>query len=227
MKKKKAKILVSPIGVARWPSLLHPDTRYAPKGENGAAVKVTQKKEGPRGHAAGIQYGTYKVDLALEGRDAEDFKAQIDELMDEAVASASAGGKNTKRADPPYGLVMDKNGEPTGETYFRFKLERVSVTDAGEWVRRVGLFDSSLYPIENIDIGAGSEIIVTSQPWAWTASGNTGVKLQIQSVQLIKYVPRPGGEGPVGLKKQDGFTAAEEFNEVFNTPAEVADDGDF
>jgi hypothetical protein len=176
--KEKREIVHSPKGVAIYPYLNRPDTKFDAK-------------------------GVYKVDLRVPGDEADDLIAKITATQEEAAAMAKKkaaeqkkkGKKVTpKEADLPYFEACDEDGNETGEVVFRFKstASGVSKKTGKKWQRKIPLFDSKGKP-SKASVYGGSTLIVafTVEPWV-NPKCEYGVKLQMEAVQIIELVTGSG-----------------------------------
>jgi hypothetical protein len=154
------KTLTTPAGIARFPSLNRPDTKFS-------------------------EVGVYKVNLEMSSEDAEPFIKQIEALFAEFLDDKKRELKKDKlklHAAPwedNDGLVqlklkvpaMGKNKE-TGE----------------EYSRKPTLFDAAGKE-EDVNIGGGSKLKVAVVPYCWyTASLGAGITLQPKAVQVLDLV---------------------------------------
>jgi hypothetical protein len=192
MADKKAKLptFTSPRGVARYPHLNAPDTKFN-------------------------KAGVYRVDLLLKGADAETLIEKFNTAYGEAVAKAAAEnkGKKIKKADVPYSAVTDDEGNETGETKFSFKMTASGVRkDGTPWQRRPTIFDAKGQPVKDAKIGGGSEIKVaySLMPF-YTAAVGAGISLRLEAVQVLKLVEW-GGRDAKGYgfsSEEEGYDASE------------------
>ena len=88
----------TPVGVAAFPYLSTPDTKFNEEGE-------------------------YKVNLILTKEDAQPVITQIDSVYDENVKEQKKklGSKPCKEANRPYADELDQEGNPTGKVIIKFK----------------------------------------------------------------------------------------------------------
>lgn len=170
----------TPKGIASWPRLAEPDTKFKPEGE-------------------------YSVKLRLRGADAANLVAIIDQFHDEVcehfaddIKEAKAKEKNPKkreaipeRADSPYKELYE-NDAPTGEYEFNFKMKAsgVSKKTGKPWTRKPSVFDSKARPLQGealAKVGGGSVIKVVGEarPF-YTAALGAGVSLALEAVQVIE-----------------------------------------
>lgn len=173
----------TPIGVAIWPKLNEPDTRFKEEGE-------------------------YQVNLRLPKTEAEPLLKVIkDAQKAEYQRQLKETGKpKLKLADLP---VIEVDG---GEEFIdlKFKAPASGTTKAGKkWEKRIMLFDSKGKPLgdDSPRIGGGSRIRVNAEvrPYFVPAYG-VGVSLRINAVQVIEL-----HEGGMSSKAASayGFTAEE------------------
>ncbi len=157
------KLYTSPVGVAVYPHLNTPDTKFNPN-------------------------GLFSVKLQVEGDKAVAFAARIDAAMDQAVKDAkdeAEEGKEIKRADRPYVL----NDE--GVYLFHFKVKHRNQTREGkEYFRRPVLFDSQGQRCDDAKIGGGSQLRVSYEPFLFNSQPliGAGVSLRLFAVQVLSLI---------------------------------------
>lgn len=191
---------VSPMGIAQYPYLSAPDTKFNPDGD-------------------------YKVNLEVSGEEASKLTTFLDEQHELAVANAKKEntGKKIKEGDLPYSV-----NEETGKVSFKFKLKAKVTPKNGEaFEQRPALFDAKGKPLGNdIKIGGGSKLKVSFElvPY-YTAIAGAGVSLRLKAVQVIDLVEySSGGSGEsYGFGKEDGYEAKEEPANEFEDEASAAD----
>jgi len=156
-------MLTTPKGVAVYPHLTKPDTKFNAE-------------------------GVYTIKLKLEGADAEKLAKEIDAGIDasgvEAKADKKNAGKKIKRADPPYSRKDD------GSIEFSFKMNATGKTKEGEvFTRKPIIFDKSAKPVQGLRIGGGSIVKVGYEmvPF-FTALVGAGVTLRLHAVQVLELV---------------------------------------
>jgi hypothetical protein len=155
-----SKSITSPKGVARYPYLNTPDTKFNPDGD-------------------------YKVGLVLEpGEETDAFVAKLEAAMEASVAKAKKEnpGKKIKVAD----LSMTTD-EDTGKVTVNFKMKAKVTTKAGKtFEQKPALFDAKGKPMSDKRVGGGSVIKVAFDPTPfYTATVGAGVTLRLQAVQVI------------------------------------------
>ena len=91
--------ITTPAGVAKYPWLLKPDTKWNTEGE-------------------------YKVTLVLDKEEAEPVISKIERVLEDHIAELKLGSnKKVKQGPLPYCDEEDDEGNPTGRTEFKFKTK--------------------------------------------------------------------------------------------------------
>lgn len=158
------KLYTSPLGVAVYPHLNTPDTKYVPE-------------------------GLFSVKLRIAGEDASEFMARIDKAIDQSVSDAkneAEEGDEIKRADPPYST----KDQADGVVLFHFKVKHRNKDRLGaEYFRRPVLFDSQGARCDDARIGGGSELRISYEPFLFhTKLIGAGVSLRLFAVQVVKLI---------------------------------------
>ena len=197
MANKKRVRLTTPKGVAKFPYLNRPDTKFNADGE-------------------------YRVQLLLDPNDeqVQEFLQRLDELTDEAVEKVKddlvkegkkAKAKAVKRR-AAYKNEEDQDGEPTGMVEVKFRCKAKVKTKDGRVIElRPAIFDAKAKPVENLDIYGGSVIKVnfTPSPYYVASSGEAGITLQLNAVQVIELVSKAGDAASFGFTEEEGFDSSE------------------
>ena len=210
---KKKEIRITPAGVALYPRLNEPDTKFKPEGQ-------------------------YSVKLRLEADDAQELINLIDQLSDEAYEAALAEAKNErekkkiKKADAAYTAEEDEDGNETGCFLFNFKMTAsgVSKKTGNEWTRVCPVFDAKRKPIDlkAVKIGGGSIVKVAyeASPF-YTAALGAGVSLRLEAVQVLELHEWGNKDASAfGFGDEDGFEAAEDTSADGGTFSDSDDAGD-
>jgi hypothetical protein len=196
--------LISPKGIASYPKLNEPDTKFKADGE-------------------------YSVGLLVSPDEAKEFAAKVKEVVKEYYKEQCSllKKKELKLADLPIKKETDKEGNDTGKVKIKFALAaKIKSRKSGqEWEQRPALFDSKNKPTTE-RIGGGSTLRIAADVFPWyTPSLGVGVSLRCKAVQVLE-LQAPGGPSNADSY---GFTAEEEGyvsggeslpNEVFGTKAE-------
>lgn len=196
----------SPAGVADYPWLNQPDTKF---------------------NAAGV----YRVKVRIPSEEAADFAEKLDKLYEAGVAEMveeaynkaltkkpglkrEAFDKTVKYSDKPYKWATNDEGDETGELEVTFK-SNASYLDkkTGKNIAlKVHLFDAKGAP-SKARIGGGSTIKVSFQviPFPPAAFG-TGISLRLNAVQVLDLVTFGGGANAnsYGFAQEEGYEATDE-----------------
>lgn len=177
--------LISPKGVASYPRLNEPDTKFKPEGE-------------------------YSVNLLVDPEDGKEFAAKVKEIVKQYYKEQCSllKKKELKLAELPIKKDTDKEGNETGKLRIKFALAaKVKSKRSGkEWEQRPALFDSKNKPFSE-RVGGGSVIRVSTDVFPWyTPALGVGCSLRCKAVQVLDL------KGPSGPTNADayGFTAEEE-----------------
>jgi len=175
----------TPKGIAQYPWLSTPDTKFSEEGE-------------------------YKVNLIIPKQEAIPVLKQINEVYAQNVESElkKAGGKEIKKAPPPYAEELDETGQPTGNVILRFKSKAAY---------KPAIFDSKGIPMIESNIWGGSELKVNGSvaPY-FTSLIGAGVALRLRAVQVIQYVQGNSSSSSFGFEEEVGYEhkAPKTFEEV-------------
>lgn len=153
------KTITTPAGIARYPHLNRPDTKFD-------------------------EIGVYKVNLEMSADEAAPFIATIDEMFSEFVAEKKRELKKDKLKF--HAFPWEDND---GLTQLKLKVKAVGKgKDGEEYSRQPKLFDAKGQPLE-ANIGGGSKLKVAVLPYLWyTASLGAGITLQPKAVQVLELV---------------------------------------
>jgi len=200
----KAKKYTSPFGKALYPYLSKADVKFKAEGE-------------------------FKVDLEVEGQEADELKKLINSWSDMSVKQAQekTGKKSVKKTSSlPYKETED------GKTIFKFKMKASGTNSktGDTFKQRPALFDNELKPInpEEVSIWGGSTLRVSYQPALWfTPMLGAGVSLRLKSVQVKNLIEGGAQTGDTGgFDKVEGDSSLKN-NSNENQETEVASSTDF
>ena len=197
--------VVTPKGIAQYPWLHAPDTKFS-------------------------EVGDYRTNLIISKDEAKDLISKIDTVIEEAVTlgKEKSKGKQVKQADPPYFDEVDDDGNPTGNVIFKFKCKAKITTKTGEtFPNKPVVVDAKGKPVQNVNIWGGSEIKVSAEliPY-FTSMVGAGVSMRLKAAQVLKLVE--GNNSSFGFKEEEGYQHAptvEEFEERHEE--KVSDEEDF
>ena len=215
--KKKKIILVTPTGVAIYPHLQEPNTRFDADGRYEVRMRWPTEV---------IQPIVDKVDKMIAEFHTETFKD------DKKKAK-------TIPKDSPFKAVLDDDGEETGETECKFSLratigwkdkttgerkgrkQRPTVVDAKRKETKVSPYS-----------GSEMKVAFEPKPGYWTGQSKVSASLNLEGVQIIKLVEGSGRSiDDLGFDDEDGFYD-DEFDGssdtvTDDTSSDVEDDADF
>lgn len=183
MTKPKNPRYTTPAGIAQYPWLNKPDTKFNADGE-------------------------YKVNLEVQSSDAQKLVTFLDGQFAEAVAKAKKDnpGKKIKEGSPGYEV-----NEETGKVTFKFKTKAKVTTKSGDtFDQKVALFDAKGQPlVQAPNIGGGSKVKVSFEVMPYyTSMVGAGLSLRVKAVQVIDLVEFSGGASAeaYGFGEEEGYT---------------------
>lgn len=206
MAKGKSITLVSPKGIAVFPRLATPDTKYN-------------------------DLGTYQVNLAIEKADAQPLIKKLQSIHKDAFGKAAKTSENSMFANE----IDKETGEETGRVLFKFRAANKEIKKgkrAGEiWDRQPTLRDAKGNRItEYPNIGGGTVMKVNFEVYVrGPEHPKPGISLQPLQVQIIELVEYTGGQEENPFDEEDGWTASDADNNPFgdgDDDGSEADDGD-
>lgn len=168
-------ILTTPKGIAVYPKLTAPDTKFKKLGE-------------------------YSIKLRVDPKLAAPLVEMIDAKRDEYIAALKEKGekKVSKKADQPYAV-----DEETGDVVFSFKKAAAYEEKDGTIKKQSPprVVDSKSNPVTE-QVWSGSECKVAFSITGWFFQGKAGVRLPFVAVQVLKLVT---GETFGGFEDEEGF----------------------
>ena len=152
---------ITPDGIAQYPRLLIPDTKF-------------------------MADGVYSVKMEFTGDDAKSLAEFLDGKMEESFKEAKKNNPDKKiiAADAPY------SWNDSGTLSVNFKMKASGVTKDGKgWSRKPAIFNADLTPFEGTDIGGGSKLVISYTPAPFfTKLIGAGLSLRLEAVQVIELV---------------------------------------
>jgi hypothetical protein len=199
--KKQLVRITSPKGIAKWPFLTTPDSRF------------TKPGDAP----------DYKVSLVVSPEEAKTLLVTLTPMVDAAFEDAKSKVKPAKKKDlakyAPWDDEYDKDGNPTGKLEIKFKSKAFYTKQDGTKVDlKPALFDGVGQKITRaINIGNGSLIRVNfaAAPFFNAAANNAGITLMMNAVQIIKLVEYGSGGNADSYgfgQEDDGFKAGDDLS---------------
>lgn len=158
----------------------------------------------------------YTVQMVFDDKYTEELKAMLQAELDAAKASDDWKGKKYQ-ADPSLGFKpeMDKEGNETGRTLFKFHTKHEYKDKEGNIVRKiVPIFDAKNKPID-VNLGHGSKVKINFTPGAFHLHAkNYGVTLYLNAIQVIELVEFGDGRdgSAFGFGEEDGYSVPADEN---------------
>ena len=199
--------IVSPKGIAVYPWLNRPDTKFSPDGD-------------------------FKVTLKVEAKEAAPLIEKLDEALTKYQEQQAKADPKIGRYSitPPYEEELDDQGNLTGNYLFKFKQKAVINTKDGRSIdMKVALVDASRTPT-TVNVGGGSEIKIAATvfPYAMSTTKSVGLSLRPSAVQILSLVS--GTSNVVSMfDDEDGFKTQEALTSVngYNKSEELDTAADF
>tara|TARA_R100001129_G_scaffold185899_1_gene175625 strand:+ start:2370 stop:2990 length:621 start_codon:yes stop_codon:yes gene_type:complete len=178
----------TPKGVAKYPYLDKPDTKFNPQGD-------------------------YKVNLLLAKEESKKLMSLVDKEIDKKFLEVSkeVKGKRVKKADPPYFMELDDDGNETGNVIFKLKQKAEITSKTGQTIEiKVRLFDAHGKPMMNTNVWGGSKIKAsgTLMPY-YSPTLGVGVSMKLAACQVIELVTKESNAESFGFEKEEGYTTDE------------------
>lgn len=186
MAKNQYEKMVSPAGIAVWPYLNSPDTKF----DNGGA-------------------GEYKVSVKLTEAAAQPVIDKLQKILDQYQAEEISQNPKVKQFTPrlPIEEEVDDQGNLTGNWLLKVKQKAQITTANGIVDMKVALFDAKRRPT-NAEIGGGStlKVATTIIPYTMPSNKAVGISLRLYAVQVLNLVE--GGSDSDGsmFDVEDGFS---------------------
>jgi len=180
-------VITTPKGVAVFPALQRPDTKFD-------------------------ELGMYKADLRVPLQEAKPFMDKASVVFKDFMGKAPSKKDNTM-----WKLEEDENGEETGNVILKMRVKNKLKKDGTIWNRRPRLFDAKNNVLGNdINPWGGTVMRVSAEMYCWNTGAKKGVSLQPLAVQIVELVSGTGGSsaGDFGFEEEEGFVAETNgFNE--------------
>ncbi len=175
-------IIKIPRGVAVYPALSRPDTRFD-------------------------DLGSYKADVAIPRDRAEGVLKKLNALYRDHMGKVHPKHPDSSNKNAIWYVETDSEGEETGNVVIKLRVKNKIIKKTGEvWDRRPAQFDAKGKPIgKPKNAWGGSEFIVSAEVYCWENNGTKGLSLQPLAVQIIKLV-----EGGSAAKAVSDFGFGEE-----------------
>lgn len=211
--------LITEAGIAQFPWLSQPDTKFNAEGE-------------------------YRIRVRFSGEAAENMKAMIQSEYDKAIEKIKAEkleeldtpakkkAFRLKMGDLPLKQVLDEDGNETDEVDITFKQKATIKTKEGtKNVEPIPVFDAKGKQFK-VPVYSGSTVKVAFSPVAFfSPMVGAGVSLRLGAVQVLELVSANGRAGNLsggvyGFGEEEGFEAGDDDVQPFeaSTPSAGASD---
>lgn len=188
------KEIILPKGVAIWPKLETPDTKFIP-------------------------LGVYSVDIAVPLEEAESTMKELSEEFKAHTGKPPAKSDNTM-----WKMEIDEEtGEETGKVIFKCKIKNVQRKNGDVWDRKPVLWDSKGNRIKDVNVGGGSILRLKCSVYCWVAGAKKGVSLQPMAVQVLDLKSFSKGES-FDFEVEDGFEATPDNSNEFEDGEEYGEE---
>ena len=197
----------TPRGIASYPYLVKPDTKFDADGIYKITLLLDQDAVGPMVDTAESVLSAFREKQIKDNPKQKNF------------------GVHT-----PFDVDLDDNGDPTGLTAVKFKQKAVIQGRDGEPISKtVALFDAKGNRLTDVNPYGGSEVKVAYVIIPYTNASDKvhGVTFRLVAVQVITLVD--GGERDAegyGFGEEEGYVAgaAEDIDPFDSNGAEAGDD---
>ena len=208
-----AKTLTTPAGIASYPWITEPDTRYNPDGH-------------------------YSVNLVVPEEQAQPLVNAINNEWTEFIGQFKGPKAKKQPASLGYDNQYDDEGNETGNIVFKAKMKhiiRYKDKETGEdkiIEKKLPIFDAEGLAIHPTSVWGGSKLACNITIKGYEAGANLGVSLYLNAVQIIELVA--GGSNTsnqevsaetFGFAPTTGYVAPKVIPKA--TVAEEADEYDF
>lgn len=217
-KKPQHEKFTTPRGIAKYPRLNEPDTKFDAEGV------YTTKLVLP-GELAQPVIDKLKAVAAVALKDAKtQLEAELAEAKGEKKGKLKKQRAELKQADMPFKPVFDDDGNETGSFEFNFKMKAKRTDKKTQKVIEMApaFFDAQGVKLKTApSVWGGTEMKVSCQlvPF-YTAAVGAGVSLRLRAVQIIKLVSGGGGNA-----QDHGFGAEEDGEFAASDVAEKKAEG--
>lgn len=202
--------VTTPRGVAIWPRLNEPDTKYDSAGVYEAKIAID-----------GSDAGLAKLQAQVE----QIIDAKYDEVVAELTAAGKAGlAKKVTKVSPFKAEEDPETGDETGRVIIKGKMKASGISKKTNkpWKRRPNIFNGQGVLIQNPPkIGGGSilKLNVELSPYYNASDKVVGVSFRLEAVQVIKLVSFGAADAA-----SCGFGAEDDGDDFGNAEAEFGAD---
>lgn len=170
-------LMTLPAGIAVYPAIDRPDTKYN-------------------------EHGTYKADTKFP---ADVAKPIVDKLA--ARWKAHTGKVLNKKDNPLFKQELDDDGEPTGNVIFQIRAKNKLRKDGKLWDRRPVTIDAKKNDLPaDLKIWGGTKWRVQIEVYEYQLrDGKKGMNLQPVMIQVLELVTGGGKADASAFDEEDGF----------------------
>lgn len=192
--------VMTPVGIAVFPKLNQPDTKFKAEGQFGVRLRLSAEEAQPI------------IDKYNSVRQAHFEAIKADLMAGDGKAKAKA--KTLKlAADNPFKPEMDEEtGDETGFVLLNFKMpHRVAREGKPDLLLYPDIFDAKGKQLKPApEIWGGSKLRVSGELRPFNTAIGVGVSLRLQAVQIIELVSRGSRDAAgYGFGVEDGYEANE------------------
>jgi len=214
---------ITPTGVAIYPKLHKPDTKFKKEGQYSVKLRLAPDA---------IPAETVEKLEALRDSQVEKSKAEL--------TAAKKGGKvKTLKVRDLFSSELDAEGNETGNIIINAKMTAsgISKKDGKPWTRSPLVFDAkrkAMKPVPFIYGGSELKVAVESVAYYSAKDNEVGVSFYLEAVQVIKLVKGSGERSAanIGFGEEEGYAdeadvGGEQFDDSKATePSAVPAGGD-
>lgn len=210
-------------GIARFPWLNKPDTKFNADGDYSTGILLTSAAAQPI-----IDKLTKAAEKALADAKAELIE-KVENEKGEKKAKAKKALAEIGMQDIPARPEYDEDGNETGNVILTFKMKATRKDKEGNTVKQAPkLFDAGGSPLAaSVQVWGGSVVQVAGSINAYYIPGTNlaGASLRLAAVQVVKLSSGSGGTADsYGFAKKDGYRT-EDTPEKADASDSDSDDG--
>lgn len=193
----------TPKGIAVYPRLKSPDTKYDDN-------------------------GVYKADLKMPLETAKPLIDKLTKMFKDHTGRSHPKNPERDNRKAFYYMELDDNDDETGNVVFKLRVKN-KITKKGDlWDRRPAQFDARGKAIVNpLNVGGGTEMRVSFEVYLWSNPDGKGMSLQPEAVQIIELVEFTGNNKSAdnyGFGEEDGFSADDDDHGFSDETDDSGDD---
>ena len=183
-------VFTTPKGVAVYPRLGKPDTKFH-------------------------DLGQYKADISIPAEEAKKFLEPILKLYKEHTGKNHPKNPSRDNKNAIYWVEEDEEGNETGNYVLKLRVKNKNTREGDVWDRKPAQFSASGKPIKVNPYG-GTVMKVSIEAYAWkTPTGGKGLSLQPLAIQVFELVEGQGGSASnYGFAAEEGYEADDDNDGV-------------